>query len=119
MDGLLCEQGAVYLYGRKAVQRLHNRLIGHFHGFLDALALYQLGCHAAGGNSRAAAKGFEFNVADNAFLVNIQINSHDVAAFGVSYGANAACVLYFPHVTGMFKMIHYFFAVHIVILSVS
>ena len=103
----------MYLYRRQAVKRFHNRFIGNLHGFPHTLSLYQLGSHTAGRNGGSAAKGFELHIPDNPGLINIQIYSHDIAAFGIPYSAHTARILYFPHITGMLKMIHYFFAVHI------
>ena len=35
----------MYLYGRKSVQCLHNRLIGYLKCFVNGLSLYHLRCH--------------------------------------------------------------------------
>ena len=93
MDGFLCEKGAVNLYRRKSVQSLHNCFICYLESLLDALAHYHLGCHAAGSYCCAAAKSLEFAVFDDAVVINIQINSHDIATFCVSHGAYAAGIL--------------------------
>ena len=112
VNGLLCQQGAVDLDRGKSVQSFHNGLVGHLQGLLDGLALYQLGRHAAGGNCSAAAEGLELTVLDDAVVVDVQVHTHDVAALCVADGTDAAGVLYLSYITGMLKMIHYFFAVH-------
>ena len=75
-------------------------------------AFYQFGCHAAGCNGCSAAKGFKFYIADDSVIVNVQINTHDIAAFCIADGSDTACIFDFAYITRMIKMIHNFFAVH-------
>ena len=49
--------------------------------------------HAAGCYSSTAAKGLELHIADDLVVIHIQIDSHDIAALGVAYGAYAAGIL--------------------------
>ena len=41
-------------------------------------------------------------------VIDIQENSHNIAAFGISYCTDTACILYFSNITWMLEMIHYF-----------
>ena len=109
MDRFLCKQGAVNLYRRKSVKCFHNCLIGYFHRFLDRLSHYHLCRHAACSNGSAAAEGFELAVTDDvALVIDIEIDSHDIAAFCVSDSTYAAGVLNFSHVSWVLEMVHYF-----------
>ena len=56
-------------------------------------------------------KGFKLYIPDDLVFVNIQINTHDVAALGISHRSYAAWILKLSYVSGMFKMIHYFFTI--------
>ena len=56
----------------------------------------------------AAAKRLELHVADDLVLVDIQINPHDIAAFGVADGPCPAGVLDLSDIVRILEMIHYF-----------
>ena len=101
MNGFLRQQRTVYLYGRQSIQSFHNRLVRNLQSFVDRLALYQLRRHAAGCYSSTAAKGLELHIADDLVVIHIQIDSHDIAALGVAYGAYATGILQFSNVSGM------------------
>ena len=113
MDCFLCQQRTVYLNRRQSVKCFHDCFIGNSHGLPDCLSLYQLRGHAAGCHGSPAAKGFELHVTDNLILINIQVNPHDIAAFGISHCPHSAGVLYLTHISGVLKMVHYFFCVHL------
>ena len=98
----------MYLYRRKSVKCFHNGFVGYLQSFLNSFAFYQLGCHTAGCNSSAAAEGFKFAVLNDAVVVDVEIHSHDIAAFCISNGAYTACVLNFSYISRMLEMIHYF-----------
>ena len=109
MERFLCKQGAVNLYRRKSVKCFHNCLISYFHRFLDRLSHYHLGRHAACGNGSTTAECFKLTVTDDMCLViNVEIDSHDIAAFCVSDSTYAAGVLNFSHVSRVLEMVHYF-----------
>ena len=87
--------------GGKSVQSFHNRLVRNLQSFVDRLALYQLRRHAAGRYGSTAAKGLELHIADDLIVIHIQIDSHDIAALGVAYGAYATGILQFSNVSGI------------------
>ena len=120
MYSLLCKKRTVYFHWRKSVKSLHNSLVGKLHGFLNSFTFYHLSSHTAGCYCGTAAEGFEFAVSDNMCLViNIQENSHNIAAFGISYCTDTACILYFSNITWMLEMIHYFLTIHLFFLLAS
>ncbi len=79
---------------------------------MNGFSLYHLCSHATGGNRGSAAKGFKFHITDNLIFINIQIDSHNIAALGITYGTHAAGVINFPYISWMLKMIHNFFCIH-------
>ena len=87
-DGLLRQHGAVHFVGRKTLQSLGNRVIGQLHRFGDRLALDHFRRHRGRGDSRAAAEGLELHIHDGV-VFNLQVNFHNVAAFGVANSAYA------------------------------
>ena len=52
-------------------------------------------------------------------IIDIKENSHNIAAFGISYCTDTACILYFSNITGMLEMIHYFLTIHLFFLLAS
>mgnify|MGYP007086214649 CR=1 FL=1 len=109
MDRFLCKQGAVNLYRRKSVKCFHNCLIGYFHRFLDRLPITISVAMLLVATVSAAAEGFELAVTDDvALVIDIEIDSHDIAAFCVSDSTYAAGVLNFSHVSWVLEMVHYF-----------
>ena len=62
----------------------------------------------AGCNGRSASKGFKFYIADDPVIVNVQINTHDIAAFCIADGSDTTCIFDFAYITRMIKMIHNF-----------
>ena len=104
MDGFFCKQRTVYFYRRQSVQSFHNGFVGNLHCFLDIFAFYQFGCHAAGCNGCSASKGFKFYIADDPVIVNVQINTHDIAAFCIADGSDTTCIFDFAYITRMIKI---------------
>ena len=98
----------MYLHRRKSVQSLHNGLVGYFQGFLNGFALYHLGCHTAGCYCSAAAEGFEFTIPDDTVVVDVKVDSHDIAAFCVADRADTAGILDLTDISRMLEMIHNF-----------
>ena len=108
MNCLLCEQRTVYLNWRKSVQCLHNGFVGNFHRFLDSFSFYHLGRHAAGRNGCTAAKCFKFYILDDLVVIDIQVNTHNIAAFCVADGTHTAGIFNLAYISRMLEMIHYF-----------
>ena len=94
----------------KSVQRFGNRFVCQFQRVLHRFSLNQFGRHGAGGNGAAAAKGFKLDIGDP-IVLDFQINFHDIAADRVSHFSNTVSVFENPHISGIPKMVHYFFTV--------
>ena len=102
----------MYLYRRKSVKSLHNRLISHLECLIDRLALDKLRCHTAGCHCSTTAESLKLAVLyDLCIFINIQINTHDVTALCVTDRADTAGVLNLAYVSRIIKVIHYFFAI--------
>ena len=112
MNCLFRKQRTVNLYRRKTVKGFHNSFICHLHCFFNIFSFYKFRCHTARSNRCAAAKCFKFYITDNLIFINVQINSHNISAFRISYCSNAAGIFNLSYISWMFKMIHYFFCIH-------
>ena len=111
--GLFRQNGTVDLCRRQTIKSFYYRLIAQFKGVVNGLALDHLGGHRAGGNSRAAAKGFKLHILDDA-AVYLNVHFHNIAAFGVAHLADAVGVGQLPHVAGVGKMVQNFLGIHMV-----
>ena len=96
--------------GGQAVQRFCHSLVGQLHGVLHRLSLDHLGGHGGGRDGAAAAEGLKFHII-NDIVLDLQINLHDIAAFGVANFADTVGILNHAHIPGMGKVIHNFFTV--------
>ena len=67
------------------------------------------GRHTGSCNRCTAAKSLKLYITDNLIFVDIQINSHDISTFCVSYCTYSARILNFPYISRMLKVIHYLF----------
>ena len=113
-NGLLGQHRAVDLLRGEPLQGLDHVPVFDLQGVVHALADDHAGGHGAGGDGRRAAEGLEFGVLDDVgVLVDLQVDLHDVPAGGVAHGAHAVGVLDDPHVLGMGKGFHDFFAIHV------
>ena len=67
------------------------------------------GFEFAAGIPGTTSKCLEFNILNDTIIINIKINSHNIATFCISYCSYSAGVFNFSHISWMLKMIHYFF----------
>ena len=100
----------MHLDRRQSVKCFSYRQISQFQRFLDRLAFSKLCCHTAGSDSRTAAKSLETDIG-NDIVFDFNKNLHDIAAFCIAYLADAVGIGHNTHITGIHKMIHYFFTV--------
>src|SRR5271166_1858052 len=77
-DGILGEDGAVNLYGRKG-QLGHDVLIRDGEGFVDGFALNPLSSKRARSDSRTTSESLKFGVHDN-IVHYLDLKFHHVAA---------------------------------------
>ena len=112
MDCFFSKQGTMYLYRWKSVQSFHNGFVRYLHCLLNCFSLYHFCCHTGSCNRCTAAKSLKLYITDNLIFVDIQINSHDISTFCVSYCTYSARILNFPYISRMLKMIHYLFCIH-------
>ena len=114
LNGLLGQNGAVNLDGRKTVQRFHDRLVRQLQSFRDRLAFYKIGRHTACRDGRAAAEGHELYVRDDV-VIDLDVHAHDVAALRVADFTDTVCIFDFANVVRVGEVFHYFCTVcHIV-----
>ena len=102
---------------RQTVQRFHNSLICNFQSFVDGFSLNEFCSHTACRYSSAAAECLKFHILNHLIFINIKINTHDIAAFRISYRTHAAGILYFSYISWMLEMIHNFFCIHFLFFS--
>src|ERR1700722_6222794 len=79
LDGVLGEHRAVDLHGRK-VQLFDNLGVLDGLGLVDGLSLDPLGGQRRARDGRAAAEGLELGVLDDAIVVDLDLQAHDVTA---------------------------------------
>ena len=113
MNCLFCKKRTVYLYRRKSVQSLHNRLVRHLQRLINTFSFDQFCCHTACSNRSSTSKCFKFYIPNDLILIDVQINSHNIPTFGISNGSHTACILNFSYVSWILEVIHYFFCIHI------
>jgi len=101
----------VHLHGRQTVQRFGHRLVRYPFSLCQRLTFNHLRNHTAGGNSRSAAECLEFDILDDVTL-DLQEDLHDVAAGSVADLTHTIRILDLTNIPGIFKVFHYFFAVH-------
>src|SRR5579859_6714314 len=96
-DRVFCEDRAVNLYRRER-EFLHDLGVLDREGFVDRLAFDPLGRQRGRGDGRAAAEGLELGVFDDVgFAIDLDLQLHDVAAFGRSDQAGAYVGAGFVH----------------------
>ena len=59
----------------------------------------------------------EFAISDDLIVINIQIDTHNIAAFCISNSTYTAGILNLAHISRVIKMVHYLFAIHTSLLS--
>jgi hypothetical protein len=106
LKGIRPQVGTMEFVLRQPLQGLGHVFIGYFPGILQALALGHFSQHAGYGYGRPAAEGLEFDVVNTIFL-DLQINSHHVAAQRIAHLTDTVGVFDFTYITGALKMIHY------------
>ena len=87
-NGIFCQDGAVN-FDRGQSQLLHNFRVLDGKSFINGAAFDPLCGQRRRCNRRSTAKAFEFGVFDFAGLVDLDLELHDVAAFGSANNANA------------------------------
>ena len=87
---------------------LENR----FTGWVDVDLTEKGRLEAAKAGEILKAEGFEFDITDDLVLIDIKINSHDIAAFCISYGTNTTGILNLTYISWMLEMIHNFLCIH-------
>ena len=60
----------------------------------------------------AERTAYEVELRDYLIVIDIQINSHDIAAFCISYGTNTTGILNLTYISWMLEMIHNFLCIH-------
>ena len=110
LDRLLCEDAAMHLVGRQAIQSLCNRFIGQFHRILERLSLDQLCRHRAGCDRAPTAESLKLHIADY-IVIDLEVHLHDVTTLGISDLSDPIRIFDHTDISGIAKVVHYFFAV--------
>ena len=78
---------------------------------MNGLALDHLRCHTACCNSGTAAKCLELAVTDDLVVIDIKINTHNIATFRISDCTDTTGVLDFSYVSWVGEVFHNLFTV--------
>src|SRR5260370_32218026 len=103
-DRFLRQHRAMDLFRRQTAQRIDDFLSGKLFGFFEGAARYQFGCHARGGDGRAAAEGLEPRLGD-AIAADLQTDLHHVAECRRADFTDAVRVLHLAHIAGIEEVV--------------
>ena len=111
LESFHTHDGAVHFFFRQVIDDFDDILICDFCGFVKSHALDQFSERGTGSDGACTTEGLEFDVCDSAFVIQFQVQFQSIAACHISDFCNGVGIFDLAHVTGVEKVIHYFFII--------